>query len=83
MVLRIDLVEKELHEVLPCLLVQFVIQFAERTVVAVDVGFASYFSVSMNWWSKSTSYPSPSFNCPVDNRQFRSNVFSLSAVLKA
>ena len=21
------------------------------------VGFASYFSVSMNWWSKSTSYP--------------------------
>ena len=38
-VLRIYLVEKELHEVLPCLLVQFVVQFAERAVVAVDVGF--------------------------------------------
>ena len=37
-VLRIDLVEKELHEVLPCLLVQFVVQFAERAVVAVDLG---------------------------------------------
>lgn len=37
----------------------------------------------MNWWSKSTSYPSPSFSCPVDNRQLRSSVFSLSAVLKS
>ena len=34
-------------------------------------------------WSKSTSYISPTFNCPVANRQFRSNVFSLSAVLKS
>ncbi len=37
----------------------------------------------MNWWSKSTSYPSPSFSCPVDNRQLGNNVFSLSAVLKS
>ena len=37
----------------------------------------------MNWWSKSTSYPSPSFSCPVDNRQLRSSVFSMSAVLKS
>ena len=28
-------------------------------------------------------YPSPSFSCPVDNRQLRSSVFSLSAVLKS
>ena len=32
---------------------------------------------------KHTIEPSPSFSCPVDNRQLRSSVFSLSAVLKS
>ena len=56
------------------------------------VGFPVFFYIPqirnyahhiMNWWSKSTSYPSPSFSCPVDNRQLGNNVFSLSAVLKS
>ena len=49
----------------------------------VCVGFASYFSVSMNWWSKSTSYISPSFSWPDANIQLSSKVLRVSAVLKS
>lgn len=44
---------------------------------------ASYFSASMNWWSKSTSYSPPRTNWPVASNSSTSRRFSVSAVLKS
>ena len=45
--------------------------------------FAPYFSVSMNWWSKSTSYISPFLRYPIESKALISRELSVSAVLKS